>query len=278
MPDRPPSPVAVPEAEREAADQLSRVHGANGLQAAILALLLPAGSRRAARAWEIEVEGTPEAGALREHVGQLSEPARLPWFEALVSRMRGQPLAARQDLLEATRRLMGARGVVRPIDRLHWLSMRQRLSGAAGAGPRVAAAADLSQLPQVEVEAIAAYSAFLSRLVPLDSSAAGADPLPGRAWYDTVMAPWQARATVPACRAPDTDGLVYALQNLQALAWMQRPIVIRSWVTAALLHSRPQRLSSSAADALRLSCALLDSPLPPELARHYGATSQELAR
>ena len=33
--------------------------------------------------------------------------------------------------------------------------------------------------------------------------------------------------------------------------------------------SRGLRLSDLSADALRLTCGLLDSPLPPELARHY---------
>ena len=125
MPDLSPAPAAMHEAERRhrleleqsAADHLSRLHGALELQAAVLALLLPAGSQRAARAWQIETEATPNAGAVLEHVAHLSHPARLPWFETLVSRMRGQSQAARQALLESTRRVMAARGVVRPIDR-----------------------------------------------------------------------------------------------------------------------------------------------------------------
>jgi hypothetical protein len=56
---------------------------------------------------------------------------------------------------------------------------------------------------------------------------------------------------------------------------MQRPALMRGWVTAAVQHSRHGRLADTAADALRLSCALLDSPLPPELARHY--REQEIA-
>src|ERR1700754_4195940 len=151
------------ELEREAADHLSRLNGALELQAAVLALLLPAGSLRAARAWQIETDGTANAEALLTHVSHLSSATRLPWFEALVARMRNQPLAARQGLLEATRRLMAARGVVRPIDRLHCLAMRQGLGGASGAGARTAASSDLSLLPQGDVVAIAMYSAFLSR-------------------------------------------------------------------------------------------------------------------
>ena len=278
-----PAPTAVTneaerrhrlELEQAGADHLSRLHGALELQAAVLALLLPVDSQRAARAWQVETETTPNAQAVLEHVTQLPHAARLPWFETLVSRMRGQPQAARQALLESTRRVMAARGVVRPIDRLHWLAMRQRLGEASAAGARVAAAADLSRLPQSDVSAIAVYSAFLSRMVPVDAAhppqPAGAAPAAlGAAWYDTVMAPWQRRATVEPCVPPDTDALVHALQELQALPWMQRPVLVRSWVGAAQQHSRHGRIGDGAADALRLSCSLLDSPLPPELTRHY---------
>jgi hypothetical protein len=274
------------ELEQDAVEHISRLNGALELQAAVLALLLPAGSQRAARAWGIETAATPHAGAIRAHVEHLPGATRLPWFETLVSRLRGQPLSVRQGLLESTRRVMGARGAVRPIDRLHWLAMRQRLGGSSAAGARTAAAAELSQLPQGDVLAIATYSAFLSRMVPVDATEAPATPetadapqaAPGVAWYDAVMALWQSHAVTPPCRPPDNEGLVHALQELQALAWMQRPMLVRGWVTAAQQHSRHRRLTDGAADALRLSCSLLDSPLPPELERHYGDTAQEPRR
>ena len=167
MPDSPePIPTLTPQAAqqaqalqleqaRAAADAFSRLNGALELQAAVLALMLPPGSKRAVRAWQIECETTPNAAALREHASHLVGAARLPWFETLLSRLRGQPLAARQALLAATRRVMGARGVVRPIDKLHWLAMRQRLGETSAADRQSAAAADLSRLPQSDVSAIA---------------------------------------------------------------------------------------------------------------------------
>ena len=282
-----PTHTTPAELEHAANGHFSRLSGALELQAAILALLLPPGSRRVARAWEIETASVAGAEAVLALASHLPGAARLPWFETLVSRMRGQPLEARQNLLKATRRLMGARGTVRPIDRLHWLAMRQRLGGSAAAGVRTAASADLSCLPQSDVAAIAMYSAFLSRVVPVDPAtlpeAAGAPmpvpaAAPGADWYETVMTPWRTNAAIPPCQPPDTDGLVHALQELQALPWMQRPVLARGWVTAALQHSRHGRLGNDAADALRLSCALLDSPLPPELARHYGVVNQEIPR
>ena len=276
---------AAREREAAAADHLSRVHGALGLHAAVLALLLPTGSRRAVRAWRAETAVTPDAATLRAHIDELSPAARLPWLDVLLLRMRGQALAARQGLLESTRRVMAARGVVRPLDRLHWLLMRQRLGEASAATVHAAAQADLSRLPPGDVLAVARYSAFLSRMVPVevDAEAAAqsqvdepADEPAGVAWYATVMARWERHTPIPPCEPPDTDGLVHALQELQALAWMQRPVLARDWVTAALKHSPRGRFTDTSADALRLSCALLDSPLPPELERHFQAAMQAL--
>ena len=291
------------EQARVAADQLSRVNGPLELHAAVLALLLPPGSQRAARAWQVECAAVAGAQALRDIVAGLPAAARLPWFETLLARLRSQPVAARKGLLEATRRLMAARGSVRPIDRLHWLAMRQHLGDTARASAPARAATSVSQLPQADVYAIATFSAFLSRMVPVAEAAAPAGlaapaapavpvepaatdvptapatapapPNPGAAWYDSVMAPWAHRAEIPPLALPDTDGIVDALHTLQALTWMQRPVLVRGWVSAARQHSHDGRLSDGAADALRLCCTLLDSPLPPELASHYSASTPE---
>lgn len=254
-----------------AVDALGRVNGALELQAALLALMLPPGSLRGARAWAAEAEDAPAMQALLHHAGHLPGNARLPWFELLLSRMRRQPLAVRQLLLEATRRVMQARGSVRPIDRLHWLAMRQRLGGNAAVKVKSAASVEISQLAGVTLQAIASYSAFLSRMVPGETPEAGA-PSAGPAWYDSVMAPWKSSNEVPACQAPDADALVSALQELQVLPWMQRPVLVRGWFDAAVAHSVHRRLGDGAADALRLSCTLLDSPLPPALAQHFVET------
>ncbi|HEY4065350.1 MAG TPA: hypothetical protein VGM74_00510 [Burkholderiaceae bacterium] len=261
--------------DTEPAAILERLNGPRELQVAVLALLLPPGSKRAARAWQRECADYAPAAAIGESAGRLAGAARLPWLELLLTRLRAQPLSERQNLLEATRRVMSARGVQRPLDRLHWLAMRQRLGESSPAANRVAATTELSQLPQHDVEAIAVYSAFLARMVPKQPAELD-DPAPtpaGLAWYASVMAPWAGRAEIPPCEPPATDGFVNALQVIQAVAWMQRPALVRGWTGAAILHSPYGRLDDTAADALRLSCSLLDSPLPPELARHYGTNA-----
>jgi hypothetical protein len=270
----PPAPAPSPERERDAADRLSRVHGAGELQAVLLALLMAPGSKRALRAWQRETAATPGADSLRRHTASLSGAARLPWFELLLARMAAQPLAARQELLQATRRVMGARGVARPIDRLHWLAMRRGLGEVAPLAARPEAHVEAAEWLESDVLSLAAYTAFLARMVPGEA----VDSPDGRAWYDIVMATWMPFAEIPAWQPPNAEAMVEALAKMQTMSWMQRPVMVRNWVTTAISRSRGLRLGDLSADALRLTCGLLDSPLPPELARHYIALPPDATR
>jgi hypothetical protein len=256
---------------RDAAGRLQRVNGALELQAALLALMLPPGSQRAMRAWELEAGAAPDADALREHIAQLPGPARLPWYETLLARMARQPLAAKKNLLLSTRRLAAARGAVRPIDRLHWLAMRRALGDAPPLASRADPNADVSQWLESDVLAIAECTAFLGRMVPAGDTDSADSPAStsGADWYAAVTATWQQVASSPPWKAASADVMVAALGRLQTLSWMQRPIIARTWIVIALQHSRGARLSDLSADALRLMCGLLDSPVPPELARHF---------
>jgi hypothetical protein len=268
-------PYAVQQAaddrERRAIDRLSRVHGAAELHAAILALLLPPGSRRAARAWTIETTGMPGTEGLRQHAGHLSGASRLPWFERLLARMALQPIGSRQGLLRATRRVMGARGVVRPIDRLHWLAMRRGLGETPPQTARTEAHADVAEWLETDVLALAVYTAFLTRMVIGEAE----DEAARARWYAGVMQNWQPDSEPPPFEAPDSESVFEALARLQSLSWMQRPVIVRSWVAAALKVNGGVRLDDGAADALRLTCQLLDSPQPPDLMRHFIALAPD---
>lgn len=260
--------------EREAGVRLAAVNGPTELQPVLLALLIPAGSKRALRAWQIETAAMPGAEALREHAASLSGAARLPWFERLLARMGYQTLPARQEFLKAARRLMGARGVARPIDRLHWLAMRRGCGEVAPLAARPEANVEVAEWLESDVLDVAAYTAFLSRMVPGEL----ADSAEGQAWYEAVMTTWQPFADVPPWQPPNAAGMVDALGHLQTLSWMQRPGVVRNWVTSAIRMSPRGRLSDLSADALRLTCGLLDSPQPPELSRHYIAIADEIPK
>jgi hypothetical protein len=262
---------ADPGAAKDAADRLAHVNGPGELHAVLLALLLPRGSKRALRAWRVEAAKVPGGDALRAHAASLSGAARLPWFELLLARMAAQPLAARQELLLAARRVMGARGVARPIDRLHWLTMRRGLGEPAPLAARPEPHPDEVEWLESDVQSVAGYTAFLSRMVPGEL----ADSPQGEPWYDAVMTGFPGFADIPRWQPPKAAAMVEALARLQTLSWMQRPVVVRTWVATALAHSRHGRLSDLSADALRMTCALLDSPQPPELARHYIALASD---
>ncbi len=275
-PDPPDSDLGPyePAAEPASTERLQRAIGPGELRSGLLALLLPRGSHRAMAAWLKEIEPTPYAMQLQAEAKALGGASRLPWFELLLVRMAGQLLAERQALLESARRVISSRGAVQPLDTLHYLVMRRRLGVKAPTAAPASATAGLSRLPESDVHAIARFTAFLTRMVPVGS----ADGAGGARWYGDVMKRWQGRVDVPAqLPLPDTDGVVHALHEIAALPWMQRPVLMREWVSAAIAHGAAPGgagtgltgLSDLSADALRMSATLLDTPLPPELARHY---------
>ncbi len=257
--------------EREAGDRLSRVHGVAELHAAILALLLPAQSRRPVRAWRLEIGTASDAEALRLHASRLSPATRLPWLERLLARAARQPLAVRQQLLQSARRIMGARGVARPIDRLHWMLMRRALGGPPTILPRTESSVEVAEWLESDVFAVATYSAFLSRMVPGEAC----DDDRADAWYVAAMAAWQPFANIPDWSITPSEAMLEALGRLQTLSWMQRPVVIRNWIVSTLKHGAGTGFTPCGGDALRMTCALLDSPQPPELARHFATLAED---
>ena len=250
-------------AERDALERLSRVNGAASLQAAVLALVMNTDSERAQQAWMFETGSLAIAGDVRSDVLSLSGATRLPCLEALLDRVHVLPQAERRALLQATRRIVAAQGPVQPLDRLHWLLMRRKLGDKPPLPALPAGQNDMAQLPLATLQQVAAVTAFLSRLVPTRDGKRGA------VWYSAVMGRFMPQSSIPPCEPPDSDALVHALQVLETMPWMLRPVLVRAWVEAALLTAQRARLAPPSADALRLAAGLLDSPLPPELARHY---------
>lgn len=254
---------AARDLEREALARLSRVHGSGELQAAILALISPKDSAPAFIAWSRETQHVPNAALLRQDVTHISDGARVPCLEAFLDRMREQPRPDRRLLLESTRRVMAATRPLRPLDRLHWLLMRRKLGDRAPLSAPPAPQNDVAELSSYMVERVAGVTAYLARMVP------GPGPEAGLPWYRDVMLQLVHTGEPPPCKAPDGEGLAYALIDVESLPWMLRPVLMRGWVDAALATSQRARLLPVAADALRLVSGLLDSPMSPELMRHF---------
>ncbi|HET6603957.1 MAG TPA: hypothetical protein VFG21_07045 [Xanthomonadaceae bacterium] len=257
------SAIAAAQTDRDAIDRLSRLHGAGELTAAILALIAAPADAAAASAWATQTAEVATAAAIREDIDGLPAAWRLPVFDVLLVRMRLLPKAERRTLLQATRRVMAAHTPLRPIDRLHWLLMRRRLGDRPPACAMPGSQNELARLAPHTLVQIARVSAYLSRMVPDGERTAG------HHWYARVMAPLIPVDAVPPCDPPDGDGFAHALDEVEALPWMLRPVLVRAWVDAALATGQRARLPAGGADALRLAAGLMDSPLPPELARHY---------
>jgi hypothetical protein len=255
----------------ELRERLARLQGPGELRAAILAFMVDPDSDREVRAWRGETESFARAAQVYADVGQLPAMARLPWFSELVRRAAFGSIEDRRSMVEAARRVMTAAGVVKPLDRLRWLALRHGLGHAqkrAVVTPVVPSTAGELAFFASNRRPIGTYSAFLARLVPLYSSDVGIDPL-GARWYDAVMQRFFGVQDIKPAHVPDSDALVHALWALQTMPWMSRPPLIRAWVGEAVSHSGPAGLAREAADALYLTCMMLDSPMPPDLAKAF---------
>ncbi|MEO6410237.1 MAG: hypothetical protein ABIO45_15995 [Burkholderiaceae bacterium] len=263
---------------QQALDRLLRLNGADGLRAALLAMLLAPGHDRRLEAWFDETVTVRHADNVRADMGIIGPAALMPWFERVLQRLAQTPLAERRELLLAVRSLLTLPGPGRGIDRLLWLAVRRGFGELPWSPPRIvaseSAAAGEARLPAASLPDVARFTAHLARSVPSEQ----AESLAGRDWYLAVMFRWQAPAEVPPWRPPDADAMVRALATLERLSWTERPLLVRSWVGEALAHSASEWLAPASADALRLACNLLDAPMPPELARHFITLSPDAPR
>jgi hypothetical protein len=253
--------------ERERFFRLARLNGPGQLRAALLALLARAGSAREQRAWHDETIGVVGAEAVLHDVLALPPAARVPWFEVFATRAAHEPLWQRSALVAAARRLMCADGRVDARDRLWWLALRRRLGEAPPAALGGAQENDLAQVDAPRVQAVAVYTGFLSRLVPHGRIDVECEA--GARWYAAVMQRFAPRVPQPPLVAPDADATLRALRAVQSLGWMLRPVLVRAWFDEASAAHYGATLPIDAADALRLTCGLLDSPLPRGLERQY---------
>ena len=254
-------------------DRLSRLRALDDpaqWQLAVLALMLGPDSPRELEAWLDRARGVAGVERLLDDILALPHGHRLPWFEAFARQLAPGPVEPRHDLIGAARRLMTADGMVSPADQLRWVALRHLLAGSAVAAP-AAASADLAQIDDAQAQMVCLFSAFLSHLVPtpeINLDLNGHEPT-GQTWYDSVTTDWYGRFELPERERQDIDATLRALRELQAMPWLLRPVLVRGWFDAARVLTDGPALHPVAADALRLTCTLLDSPVPPELSRQY---------
>lgn len=268
--------VRVPRVQRSepgVRECVLRLHGLQEpaqWQAAVLALMLAPGSRRERALWLDACYDVPDAVRVLDDVLNLPHGDRLPWFEHFARQLAPGPVERRHALVGAARRQMVAGGIVTQLDQLRWIALRHLLAGSAVAAP-AAAQSELPEIDDAQAQKICLFSAFLSQMVPapevtLDLS--GPDSI-NQTWYDGVIAPWYGRFELPPREVHDIDASLRALRVLQSMPWLLRPVLVRRWFDAAQVLTDGPALHPVAADALRLTCTLLDSPVPPQLGRQY---------
>lgn len=258
--------------------QLQRQQGPRSLQALVLALVQTPGSAREAQAWAEETRGAETAAAaVLALLREVPRDAHLPLLEWALQTLNAEPAEQRVELLRSARRIMSADGKVRPLDRLRWLLMRHLLAGGGRRQPLVPmpnarAEQALADLPDTRRQAIARFTAYLARMVPLVDPIAKVGSA-GVGWHRSVLRHCWAEGDAPICEVPDADALGHALADLQQLSWMQRPVLVRLWVQAALKVTRQlwpgEPLTREAAEALRIAAVLLDTPVPGAVASRF---------
>ncbi|MEO5770429.1 MAG: hypothetical protein ABIQ29_00015 [Burkholderiaceae bacterium] len=268
--------VKAPRADRNdptLRDRLARLRSLDEpaqWQLAVLALMLGPDNPREREFWSDRARDVAAADRLLDDVLALPHSHCLPWFEFFALQLAPGPVRLRHDLIGAARRLMTADGMVSQADQLRWVALRHLLACSAVAAP-AAASAGLAQLDDAQARMVCLFSAFLSHLVPtpeINLDLNGHEPT-GQTWYDSVTADWYGRFELPQRESQDIDATLRALREIQAMPWLLRPVLVRSWFDAARVLTDGPALHPVAADALRLTCTLLDSPVPPELARQY---------
>jgi hypothetical protein len=285
LPRLQPAAARLPDELLETLEQVARLDQP-GQRALLLALLLTPQSARERQAWHEEIANPAGGMLLLDLAQQIPAEAAPALLEKLLLLHSATVPATRVELLRSVRRIMCADGRVRPIDRLRWLLIRHVLARPYGQDSHTVRGSsgnsDMAILAPGMRQAVAHLTAFLARIVPL------ADPVNkvgamGITWYRAALRPWWGEET-PNCELPDGDQLVQAIVEVRTLSWMQRPVLTRTWVDSAMTVARRHRsgsdprvgLQPEAAEALRLVSRLLDTPLPPALARCFIECPDEL--
>jgi hypothetical protein len=231
--------------------ELSAAATPDGLQAAVLACLVPPQSAREAQAWR---QAAPQAAAHERGLRQeqaLSPRRRLPWFERLLRLAAALPAPRRAALVRGAQSLGAADGRISLAEYLEGRVLQHQLGMG---GERLVAERRALRLAEV-AQPVAMVSRALATTLPREQRAH---------W----LAPVRAQLRLPLVGElpmPSGRQLAAALDRLALLGRMERPALVKQWIAGQPPAGWPQ----GAYDALRCLCLLIDTPLPPSLAAQF---------
>ncbi len=206
-----------------------------------------------------EAYGT-EASQLAEHyhglIHQLPPGARQPLLDLAMPALRKLPAPAQQRVLKLAHLLIAADGRVSIREFLLFTILNRRLGPDATKAVPVRYRA-VSELPQDAALVLSLIAMVRLPKRPEHSFNAGAVLLP------------ESNVELVGAEAIKLDDVSAALDRLNQLAPLAKPQLIKAATAAAFVDSET---NWRAASTLRMICAALDAPLPPQIAATEAVT------
>lgn len=228
------------------------------LMPAVLAFLVRSDSTSEMAAWREAVVVTPARESVLQTVWALPPAERLPWMERLLTRCEALSPGDKSALRRHAHRIVAADRAVTAAELLSCLLIDQLL----GLQPVILTREVRRLSLQEAATAIQTFTALLAtQLAP------GTSPEQRIAWAEAVRVQLTLPHAQPHGRA-DLASIGHALRPLQELSAVVRPALMKAWVQHATTTAHG--LTPALADALRMLCLLIDTPLPPALLAWYG--------
>jgi len=246
---------ALDDAQQALLQSLRRA-AADGTRAQLLVLALLIDKDRELRGQQLalvtEVYGSEAAEitvSYHEQVQRLPPGARQPLADVAMPALRRLPLGAREALLRTAHLLIAADGRLTVSEYLLFTLLKRRLDRDAGRAVPVS----FASLGQVAEEAALVLSLVAAVRLP---------ERPEHAFNAGAVQVRDAELRFVASHAIRLDAVSNALDRLNQLAPLAKPQLIKAATAVAFVDDTT---NWKAASALRMFCAALDAPLPPQI-------------
>jgi len=246
---------ALDDAQQALLQSLRRA-ATDGTRAQLLVLALLIDKDRDLRGQQLalvtEVHGSEAAEitvSYHEQVQRLPPGARQPLADVAMPALRRLPLGAREALLRTAHLLIAADGRLTVSEYLLFTLLKRRLDRDAGRAVPVS----FSLLGQLAKEAALVLSLVAAVRLP---------ERPEHAFNAGAVQVRDAELRFVASHAIRLDAVSSALDRLNQLAPLAKPQLIKAATAVAFVDDTT---NWKAASALRMICAALDAPLPPQI-------------